>query len=183
MNQQRSTGINIVFIFPVVIILYTFSVFWGWFPRTHSIITLAIGLVAGIYACNKFFSTKPFYYLLLYGIILFLNYLMGDAHYYLFSKAFYEFLYLLLPALISFCLLKAENSKIAKYTVVAILFMLIFNAIGSMYVDTVFPGSIRALNAEAKMNPDSSLQSYYFRFGVTNYFLPHAIPMIIPVSI
>ena len=128
------------YVFPIVILCYTFSLLWGWIPRTHSLITLLIGLAVGVVVSNRYFTRIPVFYFLLYVVVLALNVMAEDHKYNSFASVFYEVVFLLLPSLMVFGLMNSDNDKYATVTVKAVLWMLIINAIGTMFVDTVFPG-------------------------------------------
>lgn len=183
MNNNKSRGFNITYIFPIVILSYTFSMLWGWIPYTRSLIPLIIGLAAGCYISKGFFSTRSFVCLLIYAVVLFINMMAGDHRYNSIYYIFCDLTSLLLPALITFGLFKNGNEKIGDVTVVIVLSFIIINAIGSFIVDLSFPSVIRVLTGDRRATGDSTLQYYYFRFGVANYALPHAITVIIPALV
>lgn len=180
-QKNKDSGISIVFM--LVILSYTFSVLWGWFPLTHSIIPLIIGWVAGLYICSEFFTTRSFAYFFIYSVVLFINAISGDHLFPTTRSAFIEITWILLPAVFLFGFLRKGNEKISNATVVMVLIIIICNAIGSSFIEMVVPGSIRALNAETRLTGDPTLQNYYFRFGLANYALPHALTMVIPLLI
>ena len=183
MSSSINKGVNLAYVFPIVILCYTFSLLWGWIPRTHSLITLLIGLAVGVVVSYRYFTRIPMFYFLLYVVVLALNVMANDHRYNSFASVFYEVIYLLLPSLMVFGLMNSDNDKCATITIKAILWMLIINAIGTFFVDTMFPGSIRAINAETRLTGNSSTAMYFYRFGLANYFLPHALPTIIPVLV
>lgn len=182
-SQFNSKGSKLTIVFLLVILSYTFSLLWGWFPRTHSLIPLVVGWLAGIFICTKFFESRSFLYFFLYSIVLFLNVMSGDQLFHSTFSVFMEITWVLLPALITYGIINKGNDKIANATVIMILLMLIVNAVGSSFVEVVFPGSIRALFGESRVSGDATLQTYFFRYGLANYALPHAVPMIIPVLV
>lgn len=180
---RKNKNSEMTIVFTLVILSYTFSILWGWFPITHSIVPLIIGWVAGLGLCSDFFSTRSFTFFLLYIIVVFLNVISGDLFFPTPRSAVFEIMWVLLPAVFLFGFLKKGNEKISNATVVMVLIIIICNAIGSSFIEMVFPGSIRALNAETRLTGESALQNYYFRFGLANYALPHAVTMVIPLLI
>lgn len=181
--NQRTIGDNLAYLFPVVILCYTFTLLWGWIPLTHSIITIAVGMAAGLVVSYKYLSQKPVLYLLLYEVVLVLNMLSGDYRYHTWREVFNVTVEILIPVLMTFGIFASNDTKLLNVTVKAILWMLIINAIGSFVVDMTIPGSIRAINGTIRESGDNSIAMVYYRFGLANYVMPHALPCILPVLV
>lgn len=178
-----STGNNLLYLFPVVILCYTFTLLWGWIPYTRSIITVFVGIVAAFAVSHSYFSNKTAGYLFVYALILILNVFSGDAFYNTFRDVFTPIIEMLLPALMVYGVLAKGNEKSLKIIVYTVLMMLIVNAFCSFLVDLVMPGSIRAIHGTIRATGDKTLAMTYYKMGLATYVMPHALPCIIPVLI
>lgn len=176
-------SLNIAYIFPVVIICYTFSVLWGWFPRTHTIYVLFLGVLACFFLCQDYFRTKQFTYLLLLEAVLGLNMMMKD-HLHASSMGFvYEMISMAITAMMGCYLLKTKNKTLVTITTLILLVMLVVNAVGSLFVETIFPGSIRAVVTEFHDTGSLNLAMTFYKYGMASYEMTHAIPTIIPMVV
>lgn len=180
--NQVTKGFNIIYVFPIVILCYTFTLLWGWIPRTQSVITIAIGLGASVVVSHRYFSLKPIRYLLLYAIVVFFNVISDDASHNSFSIEIYNLLFILIPVLMTFGILRSDDERLINYTIWAVFGMLIINTIGTYIVDMSMPGSIRSVYAIMQEEGTSAAIPFY-KVGMANYELPHALPTIIPVLV
>lgn len=179
--MSKSRSLSIAYIFPVVIICYTFSLLWGWFPITHTIYVLFLGVIACFSLCQDYYRTKQFTYLLLLEVMLGLNMLMND-HLHNSSTGFlYEMISIAITAMMGFYFLKTRNETLVTTTTLMLLLMLVVNAIGSLFVETIFPGSIRAVVTEFHNTGSQDLAMSFYKFGMASYEMTHAIPAIIPM--
>lgn len=178
-----SKSLSVAYIFPVVIICYTFSLLWGWFPRTHTIYVLFLGVLACLFLCQDYFRTKQVTYLLLLEVVLGLNMLMND-HLHASAMGFvYEMISIAITAMMGCYLLKAKNETLVTATTLMLLLMLIVNVVGSLFVETIFPGSIRAVVTEFHDTGSQDLAMAFYKFGMASYEMTHAIPTIIPMVV
>ena len=180
---HASTGNYLLYLFPVVILCYTFTLLWGWFPYTHSIITIIVGMVAGLVVSSKYFTTKPFAYLLLYILVLLVNVFLGDIHYKTPRVVFNVTIEILLPILITYGILTSNTQKILKVTVDCVLYMIIINAVCSFIIDMTMLGSIRSIHGTIRETGDNTIALTFYKLGLANYIMPHALPCIIPILI
>lgn len=181
--NKNSVNTNLLYVFPIVILCYTFTLLWGWFPYSHSIIPILIGLSAGLLLGNKYFLLKPVKYLFFFVLVALLNVFAKDYNYSSVSGVFYKTIELLLPAIMTYIVLLSDNEKILNVTIELIVWMLIINAIGTFVVDVTMPGSIRIIQGQIRETGDSSIATAYYKMGVSNYILPHALPSMIPILI
>ncbi len=182
MRSKLFGGINILYYFPVVIIIFTFTLLYAWIPPLKNMVLLYLGLVVGIIASRRYYQRPMMIAFLIYVIVLFLNLYTGDSWISsnnVFSK---EITNLLLTGLMSYAIITSKDSKLIKFTVVSFILMLIVNAIGTAIVETIVPGSIRTLE-QMRHQGDEHTILLYFRFGMANYALPSALVSVIPMFV
>lgn len=140
-------------------------------------------MVAGLVVSSKYFTTKPFAYLLLYILVLLVNVFSGDIHYKTPRVVFNVTIEILLPILITYGILTSNTQKILKVTVYCVLCMIIINAVCSFIIDMTMLGSIRSIHGTIRETGDNTIALTFYRLGLANYIMPHALPCIIPILI
>lgn len=175
--------IRFAYLLPIVILCYTFSLFWGWYPLTHTIYMLFLGLIACLLVCRVFFSSKQFVFLLWLEAILWIN-MMANDHLHPARNGFiFEMLFILVTAMIGYYYLKVSKKGLFKLTVLMLMTILIANAIGTAFVETIIPGSVRAVLRESREEESVVIMMSFYKLGMASYEMTHAIPTIIPMLV
>lgn len=182
-NTKSKRSSIIAYLIPFVILLYTFSLIWGWFPISHTIYILFLGVVVCFIECNSFFNSKPFIPLVLFELVLGLNMLMKDPLHASTNGFLYEMISICITAMMGFYLMRTKDDRLTKITIVMIMIILFINAIGSTFVETILPGSIRACVTEFHTTGSQELAKSFYKYGMASYGMTHAIPTIIPMLV
>ena len=184
MNDLYSKGVNyyLLYVFPIIILIFTFSLIYGWVPRLKNTVLLLFALLAGAITCIKYYRKPMMIAFLAYLIVLYANRVSGDYWITGNKAVFDEIFKLVLTGLMGYALLTSKDDRFLKITVVSFLLMLVVNAVGTSFVETIVPGSIRTLE-EMRHDGDESSMFYYFRFGMANYALPSALVTIVPMLV
>ncbi len=150
----------------------------GWvtlFARTW--IWLAVGVMALFFVAPGFFRTKAFLAIIFYTIIIILNYISGDNYYQTWADVIFEFLTLSFYGGVSYYLLHKSSEQVRNLVLYYILFIIVFTSIATFIVDLANPDIVR-IAATANMAGGGA--SPYYRLGVCDYSMPHALPILIP---
>lgn len=143
----------------------------------------SLGVIIGLYSLYKkhFVKCQAFIWLVIYEIIVVVNFLWGDAYFNSPFKVLFEFIYLFLPV----TLFRYFSDKISSFIILLICFFLFFIecTIVSAIAETVFPGIIRLLSNEESINEYQSIVTSFQNLGMSNYLLPHAVPVLIPAIV
>lgn len=178
-----SVSINknyLLVIYPIIVIITSFSIIQGWFSVARRVwLFLAIGSTLSIIKFYKYFSTKQFIVLVLYCLVLLINMYSGDSYFKSLGDVGYEFFILLFSSILVYASLKYDFVKNSVTN--SFLFVIVFTAIASFIVDqTILPGAIRQMTSYAITLDDMDMVYGYYKYGLSNYSLPHALPVLIP---
>lgn len=171
------------YLIPFVVLLYTFSLIWGWFPLSHTIYVLFLGELVCIVECNRYVKSKAFVALAILEIALGLKMFMNAPLHASTNGYIYEMLSICITAMMGYFLLRSKDEMLVKGMVYMIMIIIIVNAIGSSVVETILPGSIRACVTEYHTTGSHELAMTFYKYGMASYELSHAIPTIIPILV
>lgn len=176
--ETNSNNSIFKWVIPFVIMVNAWSFLGGWvtlFARTW--IWLAFGVVALIFVAPSFFKTKAFFAIIFYIIIVILNFITGDNYYPTWADVLYEFLTLSFYGGVCYYLLHKSSEQVCNMILYSILFIIVFTSIATFIVDLANPDIVR-IAATAYMLGSGASQ--YYRLGVCDYSMPHALPILIP---
>lgn len=164
---------------PAFVLIFTWSFLGGWitiFARYWIWVTL--GGILVIRLAPTFFSSKQFLFLAFYGLIIILNYLNGDHYYNSIVKVIFEIMLLVFSGGLCYIFTNTNiNFRIIKIILFIGAFVIIFTSIGTYLADKMFPDIVRTMVTYA--NNGIPIAPYY-RMGVCDYNMPHAMPILIP---
>lgn len=146
-------------------------------------LTTTIGAVASFMLCDKSIRNKSFPFLLLYLLMIILNYISGDDYFGSIGNVVLESSSLILACLMFYGLVIRNDLKMQRIVVYTFLVVLILTTILSLIADSFFPGIIRYAFVASVTGFDTSLTYNYYRMGMSNYSLPHAIPVLVPAVV
>lgn len=170
--------------FVAIIICLTLTMFQGYNPlfRRQWIFLAAIS-VLGVITSFNYCTTRQFIALVIYITIIYLNVLTGDKFWSASGQWLYEFFLLLAPSIMAWYAFKTGDEKFMKVVIITFFVIVAFETIASFIANMQFPEIVRNLN---KMRDDDlSTESawIYYRFGVANYDIGHALPATVPLLV
>lgn len=116
------------------------------------------------------------------AIIMLFNAFTGDAYYLGIDKVFAEVSMLLFVTMLTMCAVH-EGCKLSflKWCVMTFFSIVAVETLATFILDQQIPGAIRALFSESLVTGEREELLYpYYRLGLSNYMLPHAMPMLVP---
>lgn len=157
----------------------------AWVPFTAiNWLMVTIGFVAIVVFNPKILKSNHFAYLGLYSLIVLVNYLNGDVYFSNLPRVLRELVAIFFAYSLSCYALKSMNKPlIIRYFCISIIVVILIAAIGSFLADSFFPGAIRYAQSLNKYGESDAFTEQMFRLGMTNYFLPHALPVLVPCFI
>ncbi len=180
MRIQVSNKILIYFLVFLLAAL-SFPVIAAWIPQLQKIWILLVTLfLVVVFLSHKITCGNASSALLIYTIVVFANALMGDALISSTPIAIVEVLLLFVPAAITIMTFKSESLDIIKYTLIVSVLFFVIEAISSFIMLRTEPGLIRILYKISIDEGDRSLMYSYYKFGLFDYSMAHAMPMLIP---
>lgn len=154
-------------LFTRVPILQRHYLFWG--------LTIFIAM---IYA-NGFFKTKAFVWMTLYLFVVLLNFMVGDS---LFdsNRVIMEFIAFFIPSTLTYYFFRQKDKVLIKLLVIFFGVFLIESTIVSAYANSIIPEIMRLQSSATAATANAYILEPFVKIGLSNYILPHAIPVIIP---
>lgn len=139
-----------------------------------------IAAVLSFSYCKGFFKSITFTWLLLYFLVVYLNHVSGDSFFYESTKIIIELVAFFIPASMAFYLFKRQDKPLVRYLLLFFGVFLIESAIVSFYANSLFPDIIRIQSNAENVAENLIFIQPFIRMGLTDYILPHAMPVIIP---
>ena len=164
---------------PFIILIFTWSFIGGWislFSRYWLWVTVGASLV--VLLAPSFFSSKQFFFLAVYSFVIICNLFLGDQYFSSAVTVLFEILLLVFSSGLCYYLSNQNNeNSLRKRLFIIGAFVIVFTSIGTFLADRIYPGIVRDLVVYA--NNGISCAPYY-RMGVCEYNMPHALPILIP---
>ncbi len=182
MNGMKSKGNFLLYYFPIVILLQTFTLLYGWVEQFRALYFLYLGIIIGLVTYKKYFSRPAIFALFIYVIVLFINVQNSDYWWHDYKTLARDTANLLLTGVMGYAIVGSKDMRLIKVTVYLFALMLIGNVIGTTIVETIIPGSIRAVTMMSRETGENFLTTY-FRLGMANYWLPSGLVSIIPILV
>ena len=133
-----------------------------------------------LFTVSKFYTSRIFFFVVFYCIVLCLNVFAGDTLYDDYVVVVLELFKYCIPAAITYYFLKTDNKKGIKVSVYLFLGLTVFTTVSSFIISLSFPGIIRLYVSHVNGHLDLSEFTPFLRLGMSNYYLPHALPVLIP---
>ena len=118
--------------------------------------------------------------LLLYAFVLCVNALAGDVFVGSLPIAINELLVLFVTSSLALYCTNTRDFSFSHSLLIIICIILAIELIASIIVAETNPGIIRGLNAIAKEEGDVAIMYEYYKLGILDYSMAHAIPILIP---
>ena len=163
----------------ILLIILTASQISVFIPFYSQAVTLLFTTMVLLFIDGRYFRSIPFFLLMLYFLVVFLNYLTGDNYFSNVLHVFEEIGNLLLPSAVFYYVMKTGNFKLLNALVIMFLLYVLYVTISSTIIEIVNPGIIRYTVVYAQMGEFETVDKY-LRQGLSSYMFPHALPIIIP---
>ena len=141
---------------------------------------LLIGCVFMAIICPLYYTRSNFIWIVIYALIVMMNFIWGDSYFNTFPKVFTEFTLLVLSSAIGYYSLQSEHERDSKAIMWLVIIIISITSIATLVLDQLNPGVVRMAFSNLYRDEDMSIVYSSYRMGMTNYYLPHALPVIIP---
>ncbi len=184
MGKGKAMGI----LFPICILFSLYTLFQGWIPHWGAVIYLSLLLSIFLFIPRalEFFRNSVFVFFILYIAIILFNILVGDKYWGRSPFSIISSLLMMLSSLLAvhyFLQKSEERFQFGSNLVRIVLILLILTTISTGALSIVNPQVVRFAMEESNHYGDDTILREMFRFGMSNYYLPHAIPVIIPAFV
>lgn len=177
---MKKNNFEYVFFIFIVLIL-TWPIFGAWLTIfNRHWIWLGLSFMISLFAIPQFYRGKQFLWLVIYMMFVALSY-VGHGNYFKDPiSVLTEFLFLCVPSAIICFFYKYRNEKYNHFLVIITLLFIIFVTVASFVFDHYYPYVIRNNFSSLVIGVRAPL-AILERYGLSDYSLPHAIPVLIPV--
>lgn len=159
----------------------SFPIIPGWIPPLQKIwIILVMAFLVYVALTKKVSWGNSTACLLFYFVVLFLNAKMGDVLIPTTQIAIVEVLFLYVPSAVVLWCFSKENISFIKTVLIVSLALFTIEAVSSFIILQVEPMIIRTLYKIATDEGDTGIMFEYYRTGLMDYSMAHAIPILIP---
>ena len=167
--------------------LYIVPIFWMAFEPSKTLplfripfIGYIVAIAALIIVSNSYLKQKEFWLALMYGLVVFLNFWVGNVAFPSLFSVLYEVFRLMVPAAIFYYYSKVNRNKpFVNCVLLVYLFVLVFETIATYRLEQVYPGLMRNFQA-SRYEEDLTM---FMKMGLAPYSLPHALPTLIPAIV
>lgn len=167
--------------------LYIVPIFWMAFEPSKTLplfripfIGYIVAIAALIIVSNSYLKQKEFWLALMYGLVVFLNFWVGNVAFPSLFSVLYEVFRLMVPAAIFYYYSKVNRNKpFVNCVLLVYLFVIVFETIATYRLEQVFPGLMRNFHA-SRYEEDLTM---FMQKGLVPYSLPHALPTLIPALV
>ena len=159
----------------------SFPIIPGWIPPLQKIwVTLVMAFLVYTALTQKLSWGKSTVCLLFYFVVMFFNAKMGDVLIPSTQIAIVEVLFLYVPSAVVLWCFSQENISFIKSVLIVSLALFAIEAVSSFIILQVEPMIIRSLYKIATDEGDTGIMYEYYRTGLMDYSMAHAIPILIP---
>lgn len=175
----NSKRVNVFY--PILVLVLTWPLLGGYFPiLSRTWIWILVGCVISSLTSPTYYRQSSMKWLLLYVLVLLANFLMGDYTYGNFPLLALEIGVLVLSTFLSYYFFILKNYNTSRAVMIELLILISIISIFTFVLDRQYPGVLRNSIQILFSERDSSIMNSYYRLGMSNYYLPHALPIIIP---
>ena len=170
--------------YALIVVSISLTLLQGYFVFFRMLwLTTTIGAVISFLLCDKSIRNRSFPLLLIYLLLVFLNYISGDDYFGSIGNVVLESSSLILACLMFYGLVISNDIKMQRIVIYTFIVILILTTILSLIADSFFPGIIRYAFVASVTGIDKTLVYNYYRIGMSNYSLPHATPVLVPAVV
>ena len=141
-----------------------------------------LGVLLSFTVCGAFLLTKQFFLLVFYSIVVFFNYYTGDAYLSDGRLLLDNVVSMLVSLSLSFYVFRKHDDRLMQLIIYLVYFITIWTAIATFVIDLTYPEIVReiAYIMNGKIVDDWTGYIAFFKMGLSDYYSPHAIPILIP---
>lgn len=171
---------KLAILYPILFFFATSMFIRTWVPALHSSWpSLFAACLVSIYVAPQFLRTRWFVVIMVYSMMMIINWMSGDKVFDSSMDVANEFANLFLFSSFCYYCYKSNDKRCIKVTLYIMLTLVGIAAIGSFIVNQINPAIVREQAMFVESGNEDVLLGYY-RMGLSNYLLPHGVPAIIP---
>lgn len=178
--RAESRGLKLSYLYVFIVFCLTLNAvkYWPLFGITS--ICFGIGIILPFIICPSFFSTRMFQFFSLYALVVLINHLLGDAYLSNRGSLLIGFVGFFASMSMSYYVFTNSDYKLMRAIIYTVLIVLLWTTVVTAYFDYLSPGIVRMVNSIVREGgvESNSFNSLYAA-GLSSYYLPHAVPILI----
>lgn len=180
LEQRRKIGlVDLLLLF--IIASLTFLIIPAWIPMLRKGWQLLIVATLVVLAVrHQYINAKAMFPLVVYALIVCLNAISGDAFVGSTTNAINEVMMLFVPSALALYCTTDSGTSFSKWLFRVTWLFLLIELVSSFIVLETQPGIIRGMHAMARDESDPAYMFAFYRLGLLDYSMAHAIPILIP---
>ena len=180
-NSSRNNRV-LPYLYMFVVFCMTFYGVYFWhFGPILKYGAMALGIILPIVIGKSFFQTKEFICFVAYLSVIYLNHLSGNVNYSNTRLVILSCCSLFIALSMTHFILKHKIVTLLKTITFATIVVVLWTTIATGIIDSTFPGVVRYATSSINHGEESvSAFVGFYRIGMSNYLLPHGLPMMIP---
>lgn len=177
--KLKKPGLPSLYLFVVFCMTFYAVYFWSFGPLLKYG-AMVIGVFFPFFIDKKFFQSKEFVCFVLYFMLIYMNHLIGNENYSRTRLIYINSCSLFIALSMTHYLINVKNIVLFRRIVLTTIVVLVWTAIVTGIIDSTMPGIVRY--AVQSINQDANVSEFagLYRMGMSNYLLPHALPIMIP---
>lgn len=177
--KLKKPGLPSLYLFVVFCMTFYAVYFWPFGPLLKYG-AMVIGVIVPFIIDKKFFNSKEFVCFIFYVMLIYMNHLIGNENYSRTRLIYINSCSLFITLSMTHYLMNVKNIALFGKIVLTTIVVLIWTAIVTGIMDSTMPGIVRYAIQSINQGADVSEFSGFYRMGMSNYLLPHALPIMIP---
>ncbi len=168
---------------PVIILCLFCTLLKSWVPITaHSWLYLVVGIVLVYSSSSCYLKSKSHLFFCTYITVVLFYYLIDYCPYYSrWVDIVIDYCIVAFPASLAMMLCSNQDITLNNRILAVFAIIILIASVGTVIAESIVPGAVRLTAPEEIEDP--ALIQFLERFGMSNYQLPHAIPVIIPAMV
>ena len=169
----------IAYIIPLVVVYLTVAQLRLFTPFISVAILYVIVMLVLFFIDRKIITYSFFPWWVCFSAVMVLNSLMGDSYFSDIIEVLSTIFFISFSAITANYCNNVKDNKLIEFLLVSFLISVVYLTICSVVIDIGEPGILRNATAMGYQSDNSMLLLLQLR-GMSNYYLPHALPMLIP---
>lgn len=141
-----------------------------------------IGITLPIVTYSSIVNEKRYVYFLIYLLFVVLNFISGDEYFKSVTVLLEEVSYLFIPSALAYIVFKKGNRLLLKWLLISCTMVFVYITAATFVIDQITPGIVRIATG-MQFGGDDTLIRMLERIGASNYYLPHALPVLAPALV
>lgn len=184
MDRKTRIRLELPYLYIITVFFLTFNAVKYWPILGAITIASGFGLMLPFLICQSFFKTNQFKWLLVYSIVVVLNFMLGDKYFGNKNSLFLGFVGFFVSMSMTYYVFKNKEYNLMRVIFYTLMIVLLWTTVATAYFDMTMPGVVRYAYGQQQLGTSEvTMFNPMFFWGMSSYALPHALPILIPAFI